>query len=277
MTKQPSDLSSKKNGMLRYAKESEIDRILEFLKIDIPNCIYMYTDIFTYRLNNPNMIVWVQDGEDSIYQIIVMKYHDSFQLYARNDNWDFEAVCSLIDEYQVQMINGPIEIIKKLFNRYKDKYKYSSGTIFRLSSCEKFESDEKPEIADIEDVPEIAELLSQDEYYRDSYTKEELERQLAERITTGMGRSCIIRKNGKIVAHCASFTEADGIAVSAGTIAHKDYRGHKLGLIVENYMNRHMNEEGFQWFGFILEEERVKKFKEMGNEIVARYAKLVKK
>lgn len=263
--------------MLRLIKESEVDEVLKFLKPDIPNCIYMYTDIFMYRLNNPNMKVWVQkEKTENQFVLIVMKYHDSFQLYSRSDRWDIDGVCELIDQYDVQMVNGSVDMIKKLYERYEGKYRYSSGTIFRLNSCESFESEEKPEIATIEDVPEIAELLSQDEYYRDSYTKEELENQLAERINTGMGRSCIIRKDGKIVAHCASFTEADGIAVSAGTIAHKDYRGHKLGLIVENYMNRHMNDEGFQWFGFILEEERVKKFLEMGNEIVATYGKLVK-
>lgn len=264
--------------MLRYAREEELDRILKYLKSDIPNCIYMYTDIFTYRLSNQNMKVWVQEDseEKDLYTMIVMKYHDSFQLYSRNANWDVDGVCKLIDEYDIQMINGSVEMIKALNEIYKDTYNYSSGTIFRLSNCEKIESEEVPEIASVGDVPEIAELLSQDEYYNDSYTKEELERQLTERIETGMGRSCIIRKDGKIVAHCASFTEADGIAVSAGTIAHKDYRGHKLGLIVENYMNRHMNANGFQWFGFILEEDRVKKFQEMGNEIVATYGKLVK-
>lgn len=264
--------------MLRYAKESEIDNILRFLKEDIPNCIYMYTDIFTYRLSNPNMKVWVKEDDDGreSYNTIVMKYHDSFQLYSRSEDWDIEGVCRLINEYSVQMINGNVEMIKALYEIYKDTYNYSWGTIFRLSSCEEIKSDAIPEIATVEDVPEIAELLSQDEYYNDSYTKEELIEQLTERIETGMGRSCIIRKDGRIVAHCASFTEADGIAVSAGTIAHKDYRGHKLGLIVENYMNRHMNTEGFQWFGFILEEDRVKKFQEMGNEIVATYGKLVK-
>lgn len=263
--------------MLRYIKENEVDAVLKYLKEDIPNCIYMYTDIFTYRLSNPNMKVWIEEPEDGkTYNLVVMKYHDSFQLYARREPWDIDGVCKLIDEYQIQMINGSIEMIKSLEPIYRGKYHYTSGTIFRLNSCEQIETEEKPEIATVDDVPEIAELLAQDEYYNESYTKEELERQLRERITTGMGRSCIIRKDGKIVAHCASFTEADGIAVSAGTIAHKDYRGHKLGLVVENYMNRHMNANGFQWYGFILEEPRVEKFKELGNKIVASYGKLVK-
>lgn len=262
--------------MLRYIKEGEVDRLLAYLKEDIPNCIYMYTDIFTYRLGNPNMKVWIEEPKDGRFNLVVMKYHDSFQLYARTDDWDVEDVCRLIDEYDIQMINGSVEMIKRLEPLYRDSYHYTGGTIFRLNHCEEIETEEKPEIAQLKDVPEIAELLSQDEYYSESYTKEELERQLSERISTGMGRSCIIRKDGKIVAHCASFTEADGIAVSAGTIAHKDYRGHKLGLVVENYMNRHMNENGYSWYGFILEEPRVKKFKEMGNEIVATYGKLVK-
>lgn len=261
--------------MIYEIKDTEVKDILQYLKTDVENCIYMYTDIYTYGLDNPNMKVWAEK-KDNKYNMIIMKYHDSFQLYTRADEWDVEGVCNLIKEYDVQMVNGVTKMIETLKPYFEDTYEFSKGTIFRLNHIENFESEETPEIATVDDVPEIAELLAQDPYYSDSYTKEELEAQLKERMLTGMGRSCIIRKDGKIIAHCASFTEADGIAVSAGTIAHKDYRGQKLGLIVENYMNKHMNEEGFKWFGFILEENRVKKFQEMGNQIVTTYGKLVK-
>lgn len=254
----------------------EVERILEYLKKDIVNCIYIYTDIFTYGLNNSNMKVWVERNEFN-YNLVVMKYHDSFQLYSDNITWDVENVCRLINEYDIQMINGKTDMIDILYKYYSERYDMSTGTIFRLNSVKNFESEYKPEFAKLSDVPEIAELLAQDPYYNDSYTKEELEAQLSERMKTGMGRSCIIRVDGKIVAHVASFTEADGIAVSAGTIAHKDYRGRKLGLIVENYLNQYMNSNGYQWFGFILEDDRVRTFEALGNKIVATYGKLVKK
>ena len=263
--------------LYEVTNKNEIKGILDYLKQDVANCIYIYTDIFTYGLSNPNMKIWAEkEGEK--YNLIVMKYHDSFQLYTRSDKWDVEGVYQLICEFDVQMISGKTDMIKLLNEKYcGEKYDFSTGTIFRLSSVKNFKSEYTPEFAKISDVPEIAELLAQDPYYKDSYTVDELKAQLTERMETNMGRSCIIRIDGKIVAHVASFTEADGIAVSAGTIAHKDYRGKKLGLIVENYLNQYMNSNGYQWFGFILEKERVETFRKLGNKIVATYGKLVKK
>lgn len=261
--------------MLRELTKSEIKPLLTYLKEDVENCIYMYTDIFMYGLDNPNMKVWIEEQPEG-FNLVVMKYHDSFQLYYREGEWDVDGVYDLACEYDITMINGKREMIHALAEKFGDRYEYSEGTIMRLNAIQDFTSPDNPEIATLDDVVEIAELLAQDDYYSDSYTVEELSNQLRERMETGMGRSCIIRRDGKIIAHCASFTEADGIAVSAGTIAHKDYRGQKLGLIVENYMNRLMNNLGFKWFGFILEEGRVKTFEEMGNEIVATYGKLIK-
>ena len=262
--------------MLRELLKEEVKPLLEYLKEDVENCIYIYTDIFMYGLDNPNMKVWIEKKDDQ-FGLVVMKYHDSFQLYYREGEWDINGVYDLICEYDIKMVNGKQDMILELQKMCGDKYEYSWGTIMRLNSVVNFESPDTPEIATVDDVREIAELLAQDPYYSDSYTIEELSNQLEERIRTGMGRSCIIRRDGRIIAHCASFTEADGIAVSAGTIAHKDYRGQKLGLIVENYMNRLMNGLGFKWFGFILEEDRVATFEKLGNIAVTTYGKLVKK
>lgn len=263
--------------MLRSVEERELKAILAYLREDVANCIYLYTDVFMYGLDNPNMKLWAYE-KDGQYIEIVMKYHDSFQIYARKDAaWDVEGTIALIKEYGVSMVNSRVEIIDVLKPHFADTYEDSYGTIIRLNSIKEFNQDHLVEMATLEDVDAIAELLAEDPYYADSYTKEELVAQLYERISTGMGRSAIIRQDGKIVAHCASMTEADKIAVSGGTITKREYRGKKYGLIVENYMNKIMNQAGYEWFGFILEEKRVKIFEELGNKVVTKYGKLVKK
>ena len=263
--------------MLRPVEKQDIERILPYLKEDVENCIYLYTDVFMYGLDNPNMKLWIQEQNDEIVEV-VMKYHDSFQLYARKDaDWDVEGTLALIHEYDVTMINARSEMIDRLKPYMQDGYDHMYGVIIRLCATAEFEGQEDVEIATLDDVEDIAELLAEDPFYADSYTKEELVAQFAERIETGMGRSAIIRRDGKIVAHCASFTEADGIAVNAGVIARKEYRGQKYGLMVENYMNKIMNEAGFKWFTFILEEKRIQKFEELGNKVVAKYGKFIKR
>lgn len=264
--------------MLRHVREDELKELLTYLKKDVGNCFYIYIDTYVYGLDNPNMKLWVDPADDG-YKLVVMKYHDSFQVYSRRSDYDINDIYQLIEQYDVQMVSGPENIIKQINEKYKGIYNYSSGTIFDLAQVGRvqIEHDEVVEFATAKDVPEIAELLSQDDYYRESYTKDELIKQFTERLKTGMGRNCIIRKDGKIVAHCATFAEADGVAIGAGLLSHRDYRGKKFGIIVESSIIRHMNSIGVTYYGFIQDDVRISKFIEMGNEIIGTYAKVVKK
>ncbi|MCQ2530836.1 MAG: hypothetical protein MJ086_06230 [Lachnospiraceae bacterium] len=261
--------------MIRFVKEEEVPELLSFLKEDVENCIYLYTDVFTYGLENPNMKVWVED-RDGEYKCVIMKYHDSYQLYSRNEDWDVDGVIGILNEYPATVINGKKDMIERLYPYYQDSYRTIFGAVMRLNSVLDFPEMEYCEMATLDDVDEIAQIIVEDVYYKDYYTKEELAKQLRERMTTGMGRSAIIRRDGKIVAHVASFTEADGIAVSSGTIAKVEYRGHKYGIAVESYLNKVMNSLGYKWFGFILEQDRIELFERLGNKTVALYGKLVK-
>lgn len=262
--------------MLKEAKREDLDRILKYLKPDVQNCIYMYTDIFMYGVDNSNMKIWYADKEGKM-NVVVMKYHDSISVYSDLSDWDVNGVVSLIKEQNVTMVNARREMINEMAPLLEDNYYTDYGYIVRLDNYVPVGLENECTMATLDDVPEIAELLSQDEFYKDSYTAKEIEEQFTERMTTGMGRSCIIRRDGKIVAHCASFTEADGIAVRAGTICHKDYRGQKLGIAVENYITMYMNEHGYQWYTFLVEENRREAFEKIGNPVVAYYGKLIKK
>lgn len=262
--------------MLKLIHKKEVPALLSYLKEDIYNCVYIYADISLYGIENSNMKVWVDNDEDH-YNLVIMKYHDSFQIYAREDTWDVKKVINLMREYNVHMVSGKTEMIDALKPFFEENYNASYGIVFRLGGMKDFPSKETPVIATADDIPEIAELLTQDPYYRDSYTREELEKQLFERITTGMGRHAIIRREGKIIAHISTFAEVDDIAVGAGLIAHNDYRGEKLGVILENFFIKHMNSLGFEYLGFIQDDGRIEKFHQMNNYPHTTYGKLVKK
>lgn len=262
--------------MLKEVRREDLDRILSYLKPDVENCIYMYTDIFMYGVDNPNMKLWFTEEAGEI-KVVVMKYHDSISVYSDLSAWDCNKVVELIKEQGVTMVNARREMIVEMAPLLETDYYTDYGYIVRLENYIPVGLEDECSMAAPDDIPEIAELLSQDDFYKDSYTAKEIEEQFKERMTTGMGRSCIIRRDGKIVAHCASFTEADGIAVRAGTICHKDYRGQKLGIAVENYITMYMNEHGYQWYTFLVEENRRETFEKMGNPVVAYYGKLIKK
>ncbi len=268
--------------MIRQAANEELKKVLQFLKPDVKNCIYMYTDIFLYDENHeniPGLKVWVEDDNDS-YRLVVMKYHDSFSAYSNAQQWDMEGLVQLIREYKVAMVNARKEIIDRLAPAFEGEYKTQYGYIHHLTG-DAVETGEEKEayIATMEDIPEIAALLAEDEEYRDSYTKEELMEQFRERMQGGLGSS-IIRRDGKIVAHCGALTNSDGIAVRGMTICHKDYRGQKLGPAVENHIVRELrNPDGskIEWFTFVTKENRREFFEKTGNPVVARYGKLIRK
>ena len=75
--------------MIRKAVESDIDRIIAFLKEHLDQCVYLYIDISKYRLTNPNMMVWLDDDETDEIKAVVMKYHTSITFFTLDeDNLD---------------------------------------------------------------------------------------------------------------------------------------------------------------------------------------------
>ena len=263
-------------AVLREVQEKEIDALLAQIKEHVEECIYIYTDIYTYRTDNPSMCVWVEKREQE-YSLILMKYHDSAQIYASEGFRSWDDLVDLLRQLDVTVINGQKWVIQKLEEILSDKYYSDYGYILRLLNHIPTGLEDQCYIAGLDEVPEIAALLAHDDYYSSYCDEEELTRQLSERIRTNMGRSAVLRKDGKIVAHCASFTEAAGIAVDAATICHKDYRGRKFGITVENYMNIKMNQLGYKCFTFLTDINRVKAFEKAGNKVVAEYGKLIKR
>ena len=65
---------------MKVVEADEKNRILEYLKKDIANCIYLYLDILNYGISTDNVTVWMEEDHQGI-QWIMMKYYDSFQIY----------------------------------------------------------------------------------------------------------------------------------------------------------------------------------------------------
>lgn len=211
--------------MIQLTTTAELKELLNYLKKDVQNCLYIYIDLSEYGIANPNMKVWI-GRERGTVSSVVMKYHDGFQIYSKKDSGNEKDILKLIQEYQPERISGNEPIIRQLERLCKDDYKGTYGVVFHRTKEQLYVTPTERQcvFADLSDIPEIADLLLAEKEFGDYYTRGELIQQLEDRYQTKMGRSMIIRESGKIVGHVATFAETDDIAIISGSVVDKAYR-----------------------------------------------------
>ena len=259
--------------------EQVLEKILQYLKLDVTNCLYMYIDLSVYRLNNPHILIWYQENNQGI-NFVVMQYHQSFQIYASRNYDEIDELLLLIKKRNPYCISGRSEIIHALSGKL-DQYKAEFGVVtkHRFSDTEKLERildqcDVQIEQATTKDAREIAELICSDPELGAPYTVDSLSKELVERMETGMGRSFIIRKSEKIVGHTATFAEYGSIAMGGGLIIHPKYRDTMYFNWLDSYMELTLKKEGKNIYGMVLNPRLLKAFKKSGSDVVAQYGKL---
>lgn len=263
-----------KGIVMRVAEEKDREDILHYLEENLQDCVYLYIDIMNYGIATDNIKVWLQEEAREI-RMVVMKYYDSFQIYSRDAAFDVKAVQSLLEKYPVAMLSGKKDIIERL-EKQCPEYEAAYGAVFLMDRYR-----EVPAAVDIceameSETREIAELICTDREIGRHYTPEGLEAQLTERIHTHTGRSYIIRDKGRIVAHSATYAEAEGIAVVGGTIIAPEYRNSNFYMLLSNYMLQKLAEEGKMAYTFSLSEKMIR-YHDLLHTKCGEYGKLVRR
>ena len=263
---------------MKEARESDIAEVLKYLIENIADCIYMYIDIKKYGLENPNMKVWIErDRKTNQLLSVVMKYYNNIQLYAQGNTWNQECLIQLLRKEKASMISGKEEMIQALALPLETQYNNTFGMVYQIEAYREFDEVENIIYAKIEDMPEIASLIYSDDLFHENYQEKVLEEQLTERFLTGMGRNIIIRQDGKIVAHIATYAEFENIAITSGLIVHTDYRKSGLGFLIESFLINELLREEKLVYTFVLEPKRVALLNAIGAKPVSRYGKLTLK
>lgn len=261
--------------------QEEIAAILQYLSKDLGNCIYLYIDISKYGLDNPNMELWVEK-EGNRYNLVVMKYFDSLQIYATDENWNSVEIERLIIEEKIRMISAPIHIATQLMSiaSVSERYKRTDGLVYQYDNIKPISNELLRrknicvELAQNEDMEEIAKLICSDMCFAENYDLDKLTQQLLERAQTGMGRNYIIREKGEIVAHIATYAEENQIAVASGLIVNNPYRAKMYGIIIENYLVTKLVQENIKVFTFVTDANRIKYLSYLKAKQCGDYSKL---
>lgn len=251
--------------MLKELKEEKaLGYLLQYLKNDIANCLYLYIDLWRYGLKNKNIRVWIEEM-DGYLNMVIMKYHDSFQIYTPKaeliDDKELVELIELLKTHMVSRISGQKDLIRKIEPFLSNEYTASYGVIF----CKKKGSAVVPhlpfrtEFAQKEDLPEIVDLLMSSTEFSAYYSKNELLAQMKERFFTKMGRSMIIRDGKKITGHIATFAEAEGLAVMSGSLVRKEYRNTAhFEILSENFDYILCNVEQRDVYAFVTDKRQIR-------------------
>lgn len=265
---------------LQKAEHREQDMILAYLEKDIVNCLYMYADISKYGVDGPHMSVWYDEDEAGL-RMIVMKYHNSFQVYTNRGFHDLGGLLDLVHQEKPFGIFGRKEIIQELENNLADRYLSEYGVVFKIEYLDPekqrgvLEDCTVPiELAVPEDTPAIAQLLCSDKELGRVYTVDSLTHELAERIRTGMGRSYMIRDGERVVAHTATYAECDKFVINSGFIVHPDYRDTEYANWLTAKSNLVFQLEGKVRYFFAINQKLIRWQIRTGTQLVAEYGKL---
>ena len=259
---------------MRLATNNDLENILAYLKPNRSHCLYMYIDISKYGLDNPHMSVWVEEKDQSICAV-VMKYHTSISVFTNVENWDIDSTVEIILETKVKSITARRDIAEALMERLDDYYDVEFGYVFLFTTFQPFVLDMDVEVPTDEELYECAKMIVMDESIGRYYDPTELGNQLIERRNSSFGRSYILRNNGKIVAHIASYAEHDGLATTGGLIVDPNERSTGYGAYLEYYLLTDLINDGFEVYTFVTEKLRYRLMKAMGNECIREYGKLV--
>ncbi|MCQ2546164.1 MAG: hypothetical protein MJ161_01280 [Clostridia bacterium] len=264
---------------MKQAKtEAEVKRIIDYIRPNFGECVYLYIDVMVYGIESPKLDLWYDEDEEGL-NFVVMRYMDSLQIYSHKDNWDKAGLMEIVKEYDIQAVNAKMSMLDALEDELGDSYEKRGGWMFKGRSTADMEvsAADKVELAKPEDAPEIAALMCSSEQWSKMYNEEKLASQLADRMRTGMGRSWIIRDGDRIVAHDATFAEAEGVAMGSGLIVLPEYVDRLYSVALGVAIDRTLRDEGKVKFFHISDPSRMKTFKKVRNEIVAETGKWMKK
>lgn len=260
---------------MKKLEEKDFDRILNYLREHKTECIYLTIDLEKYGTKSPQVDFWYNetDGEPDT---VLMKYYDSFQIFSANPNWNVEEAAEWIAQYEVTTICGKESMIRALSEKLSD-YTPAYGVVVKQDTFREFRQFENIRSALPEDAMEIARLMCLDEEFDENYKLEVLAEQLADRMKEGVGRSYVMREDGRIVAHVSVFAENSDMAVVSGLIVAPEYAGKFYGMIIYEYVKMQLMQEGKTVYGFRIKDSMKRCAKAENGAVCGGYGKLTRR
>ena len=99
--------------------------------------------------------------------------------------------------------------------------------------------------------------------------------QLLTRLSEGMGRNYVLKRDGEIIHHAATYAELDNLAVISGVITREEWRGKGVGTLAVRKLCDDLLKEGKKPCLFYYTKQAAMFYKKIGFEEGTGWAKLV--
>ena len=257
------------------AKEQDVEKLLAYFEQDLKNCLYSYIDLKKFGIENPNLTVYFDESEGIC--CTALKYYEGLQLFDANGKMDAGKTAKLIKDLNSHIVSSTIDVIEKIYPLLKDTYEMEQGYVTEMLSMPECEISEDVRPAEVGEYDEIAKLICSDEGVGGHYEPEELKNQLITRLGEDMGRNYILKRDGEIIHHAATYAELDNLAVISGVITREDWRGKGVGTLAVRKLCHDLLQEGKKPCLFYYTKQAEEFYKKIGFEEGTGWAKLVLK
>ena len=259
--------------MYKIAKAQDVPKLLEYLEQDLKNCLYSYIDLKKFGIENPNLTVYFDETEE--INCTALKYYEGLQLFDGTGKMNAEETAELIRKLNSHIVSSTVEVIEALYPLLKDSYEMEQGYVTEMLSLPGGIVSEEVRPAFREEYDEIAKLICSDEGVGGHYAPEELKEQLITRLDEGFGRNYILKRDGEIIHHAATYAELDNLAVISGVITRDDWRGKGVGTLAVRKLCDDLLKEGKKPCLFYYTKQAEGFYRKIGFEEGTGWAKLV--
>lgn len=262
--------------MICNCHNDEISSILSYVDGSYYKCLYLYLNIQKYGCSSDTTQTWKQtiDGEVTS---VMLAYHSALHIYSKSLDFDVQELVNFILKRNPTIVCATAELIRLLVPYLTSLgYSYELGYIGKhVKSIKQYDSI-NISLADKNDIKQIAKLLYEDEDIGASYTLDDLERQIEERLNDGYVRSYVIRDSGHVVAHLGTGAETDSLCTISYVITAPDYRGKGLSTALFSYSCERLEEEGKEIYSIYYPENSRRLHHKMGFVDCCEFGKLFK-
>lgn len=253
-------------------KESTNKSTLHLIDRNQNQNIYLYVDSVTFGLKTKNICTYIL-SEKNVFYTIIYVYYNSVQLICLNELND-SLMTELVEFIKpFRRISGPTQLLTKL-NKFLF-YRQTDGFIMEYH-CDELSIYSVCEQATKKDYQEIANLVCNDESFAGVYDIDNYIKQIGERHLEYNCENWIIRDNGNIVSHFATYAVGNLVAVLSGMVTKKGYRGKGFGSILVKHLSSRVASTGKKAVIYCYEDYYLTWYQKLGYEIIGTSSKLEK-
>lgn len=210
--------------MIVKCDSDNVNQVFDYIGDDYQNCLFTYIDLVKYGLENENFNVWIQYDESEI-RCVISEYYGGYQIYSRDYDLIADELTDFLISEKAQGISGCKDSINQIIDSFSS-YHMTLAIIGKLAEL-KYPPNDDAYSASMEEMEEIAKIVSKNENLAKHHTYESLYKQFRERKEDNFGRNFILRdkSNNEIICHAATYAEIDDLAVIGGVLTTDNYRG----------------------------------------------------